>query len=110
VIISAIATFLLSRTPADYARIYLNGELTVTINLTDVPESYMFNVTGTTGRNLISVEQGRIRVYGANCPDLICVRQGWASSGLVPIVCLPNRLVITLDGGNNNMSVDAVVG
>jgi len=70
----------------------------------------MFYATGTHGNNIISVEQGRIRVFAASCPDLICVRQGWVSNGLVPIVCLPNRLVITLDDGNNDKGVDAVVG
>ena len=110
VIISAITAFLLSRTPASYARVYSDGELTATVNLADVPESYMFYATGTHGNNIISVEQGRIRVFAASCPDLICVRQGWVSNGLVPIVCLPNRLVITLDDGNNDKGVDAVVG
>jgi len=108
--VSAITAFLLSRTPVAYARIYQDGELTVTVNLTDVPDAYMFGTTGTYGKNVINVDKGRIRIISADCPDWICVRQGWVSSGLVPIVCLPNRLVIILDDGSGNIGVDAVVG
>ena len=61
-------------------------------------------------KNVIAVEQGRIRMLSADCPDGSCVRQGWISGGIFPIVCLPNRVVITLEHGDNRSNVDAVVG
>lgn len=44
--------------------------------------------------NIIQIENGQIRVSDADCPDQICVHMGWLSSGGIPIVCLPNHLVI----------------
>jgi len=110
VIASAITVFLLSRLPASIANVYQNGELTYTVNLSDVTEAYMFAASSTNGKNVISVEKGRISIFAASCLDLICIRQGWVSGGVVPIVCLPNRLVITLVSGTDDMGVDAVVG
>lgn len=44
-------------------------------------------------KNIIEIKDGKIRVSDADCPDKICVNTGWLSAG-IPIVCLPNRLVI----------------
>ena len=46
---------------------------------------------------------GRIRVESADCPDQVCVDQGWISDGTVPVVCLPNRLVIQIEGGGDGL-------
>ena len=44
--------------------------------------------------NVIQILDGKIRVLEADCPDHTCVRMGWLRSDALPIVCLPNRLVI----------------
>ena len=44
-------------------------------------------------RNIIEIKGGRIRVREADCPDRVCVHTGWLTAA-VPIVCLPNKLVI----------------
>ena len=109
VVVSAIVALLVGRVGVSYARIYLEGELTETVNLLAVAESYTIDVIGSGGFNVIEIEYGRIRVAQADCPDGSCVRQGWVSSGVVPIVCLPNRLVVAFEGGRES-DVDAVVG
>ena len=52
--------------------------------------------------NLIEICDSRIRVAEADCPDQLCVQMGWLQNSGLPIVCLPNRLVIqyaqSLDG------------
>jgi hypothetical protein len=35
-----------------------------------------------------------LAIVSASCPDQICVHQGFISTSLLPITCLPNRLVI----------------
>ena len=68
-----------------------------------------FTVEGPGGfPNTIEVEHGRIRVREAGCPDQVCVGQGYISDGTVPIVCLPNKLVIEITGGGD--SLDAAAG
>jgi len=110
IICSALAAFLFSRAPVSFAYIYQDGELTVTADLNDVLEPYMFYATGIHGTNVINIDHGRISVFAASCADLTCVRQGWVGSGRVPIVCLPNRLVVTFEDGYSDKGVDAVVG
>ncbi len=51
--------------------------------------------------NVIEADNGRIRMKDANCPDKLCMRQGWASQPNQQLVCLPFRVtvkIITTDG------------
>ena len=88
---------LTSRAPGVTAQVVLDGEVIREIDLSRVREPYSFTVEdGSGGTNLVEVEPGRIRVSEANCPDKICVSQGWLSDQNVPIVCLPHRLIIRI--------------
>lgn len=79
------------------AVVTLDGEEIHRINLGLVDEPYEFRVETTQGDyNIIRVENGRIRVVEASCPDKIDVKQGWISNAHQSIVCLPNRLVIRI--------------
>ena len=78
------------------ARIVLDNEL-VTI---EVPGA-KYPIT-------VEAEQGKIRVLHSDCPSQDCVHTGWVSRSGGQIVCLPNRLVITVTGGT--AEADAVTG
>lgn len=82
------------------AEIRQDGELIKTIDLNAVTIPYDFTVTGPYGSNTIHVAHGAISVSAADCPDQICVQQGAITDSAVPIVCLPHRLVITIEGGS----------
>ena len=110
IILSAVFIILLRQPSANYANIYHNGELTDTVDIAAVTAPFTITVAGDTGNNIIAVEQGRIRMLSADCPDGTCVRQGWISEGVFPVVCLPNRVVITLKSGGKGSDIDAVVG
>ena len=78
-----------------YADLYQNGELLQTIRLDTVIGEYTFEVSGDAGAtNTVCVRPGSIAIVSASCPDQICVHQGFISTSLLPITCLPNRLVI----------------
>ena len=49
--------------------------------------------------NTVVVADGRVCVETANCPDRICVEQGWKRYDGEMIVCLPHRLIVTVRGG-----------
>jgi len=75
--------------------IYHQGRLIERINLDTVTTPYEFTIESDLGAyNTISVERGRICVVDASCPDHVCINTGWLSNGTIPIVCLPNELVI----------------
>lgn len=44
--------------------------------------------------NAIEIRDHQIRVLDAECPDQTCVHMGWLGDSGLPIVCLPNHLVI----------------
>ena len=107
---SAVSVLIRRQPPKDpVARILLDGELLEEIDLDRVGASYSFTVeNGSGGSNTIQVERGRIRVSHADCPDQVCVEQGWISDGTVPIVCLPHKLMIQIVGGGE--ALDAATG
>lgn len=80
-----------------YAEIYQQGKLLQTIPLSTVTESYSFSVEDDDGNeNIIAVRPGSIGITSATCPDKLCVHQGFIENSLLPITCLPNRLVIQI--------------
>jgi len=56
----------------------------------------------------VTVSGGSVRVSESDCPTRDCVRTGAVSRPGESIVCLPARLVITLEGGE--AAFDAAVG
>lgn len=79
------------------AEIYRDGRLLFSIPLDQVQETYTLDIEGENGGvNRIEVRQGSIGVISADCPDKLCVSQGFAENPTIPITCLPNRLVIRL--------------
>jgi hypothetical protein len=108
-IVSAAVALALRRAPANFACIYQDGALLEKVDLSAVTEPYTITIECEGGANVIAVENGRICVSGATCSDGSCVRQGWLSGGVTPIVCLPHRLVIELENAKTP-DLDAVVG
>lgn len=89
------------------ADIYQDGNLLTSISLDNVNAPYRFTVTGENGCvNEIEVRSGSIGIISADCPDKLCIHQGFVSNSKLPIVCLPNRLVIQLRE-DDSVSVDA---
>ena len=57
----------------------------------------------------VTVTPDGVRVSRADCPTQDCVRTGTISRAGQSIVCLPARLVVTIDGGGD-AGYDAVAG
>ena len=94
---------------AKTAQIIQDGQVIQTIDLQNVKEPYEFEITAKNGgHNTIRVENGKIGIIHASCPDKICVKQGFITNGTLPIVCLPNKLSVVVVDGNDEL--DAVTG
>ncbi len=81
------------------AVISVDGEEYERIDLSKAEQSYDFVIETKYGSNTVHVEPGGISVTEADCPDGVCVRQGVIVSGGMPIICMPHRLVIEIEGG-----------
>lgn len=77
------------------------GELIYTIDLSSA-EDCKFDIEYNGRVNTVEIKDHMIHVSDADCPDRICVETGWIGekNKSVPIVCLPNRLVIEFEKGS----------
>lgn len=57
--------------------------------------------------NLLMIENGVVNMYEADCPDQICVEHKPISKNGETIVCLPNKVVVTVTGAEES-ELDAV--
>ena len=106
------SAFLLWRAPGrrTVARVSVDGAVVREIDLTAVTAETSFVLETAGGTNTVTRRPGGICVSGADCPDQVCVKQGWLTGGAAPIVCLPHRLVISLVSGGDEAALDAVSG
>ena len=84
----------LRHSDAQTAEIVQNGTVIRTVDLTKADEDIRIPSPDGSSYNTVSVHGGEIRVSEAGCPDQTCVHMGALKSDSLPIVCLPNRLVI----------------
>ena len=91
------------------AVITLDGETVAQYRLDQLSQPVTLTVDEGTYPLTIRAEQGRICIEHSDCPSQDCVRTGWISRPGQQIICLPNRLVISLFGTGPE-SFDAVTG
>lgn len=68
----------------------------------DLSQDGEYEVQGTLGPVHIVVSGGKVEVTQENSPLHYCSKQAPTDNGVVPIVCLPNETVITIENGGEN--------
>ena len=69
-----------------------------------------YTVAGELGETTFEIKDGRVRITDSPCPNKTCISQGWHN----PLVCLPNKVMITVEGeagqgsGRGEVQLDAV--
>ena len=92
------------RESGGWAVVRVDGEVTGRYSLS---ENGVFPLNG--GSNILVIEDGQARLSDADCPDKLCVQQGRVRYTGQVITCLPNRLTVTIEGGEDS-GVDIIVG
>lgn len=107
VILVMAITFLLffpaASNGAGVVHVFQDGQLIRTVDL------FLDSLIEIADALVLQVEDGAVRVVKANCPDQICVKTGWISSPGVPIVCIPNRIMIVIPR-KNDQAIDVITG
>ncbi len=101
VLVICAAAFLLLKGSGGHgtvAVIRVDGEIYEKINLDTVAVAYDMEIKTEFGYNKLHIEHDGISVTEADCRDHICMDQGKVSQAGVPIVCLPHRLTIEIEG------------
>ncbi len=90
------AGILLSGCCSDKQRVLIiqNGVILYRLDL-QAEEDRTIRIDGENGCfSLIEIKDHTICVKDADCPDRVCVRTGVLRSENIPVVCLPNRLIV----------------
>jgi len=88
-----------------FACVKIQGKLFKRIDLSGTGNETTFTLQGTKGLATVEIENKRIRMSDAPCPDRICVRRGWIGKPGESIVCIPNEIHIYIESGDK---LDAV--
>ena len=89
----------MKRQPGETCSIEVSGELKHHLKLSENQEIL---VHGPIGETVIKIKNHKVRVTHSDCPEKICVKTGWIHKTGEFIVCVPNKVVIKIDGENND--------
>ena len=98
------SVWVLQKPEGSIVEIVQDGEVLYRLDLAAYRESETLEIEYNGGVNILRIEDGKIRMQYADCPDQTCVKAGWLQSSSLPIVCLPHHLVIqyTENGGGED--------
>lgn len=85
-------TIVVSVDGSEWGRYPLEDDITVT-------------VPSNNGSNTLVIRDGRAYVTDATCPDGLCVKMHSISRSGESIVCLPNKVVVTVTGGDDGVDM-----
>lgn len=88
-----------------YVEITVDGEIYGRYPLQTDAEVPIMSEGETT--NLLVIKDGRADMTEADCPDKLCVHQRAISKTNETIVCLPNKVVVTVVGGKES-EIDSI--
>lgn len=107
--ILAITAFLMIRLLADdgaVAIVTVDGKRHSSYPLCEDREVIIENGSG--GTNILVIKDGKAHIRSASCPDGICSAHKPISTTDESIICLPNKVVITVEGASSSDSADVV--
>lgn len=88
-----VSLWMIFKPHSQTVQIIQNGDVLYTIDL-ESSKDEMIEIKYQGSKNIIQIDNHKISVIGADCPDKICVKMGELKSSAAPIACLPNKLVI----------------
>lgn len=85
---------LLFNTEAVRVEVSVEGTIIETFDLDETVDQVISGYGG--GTNHLIIKDGGVSIAEASCPDKVCVRQGIITETGQSLVCLPNKLIVTL--------------
>lgn len=93
-----------SKGSENIAVIKQDGKIIKTIDLNKIVETQEFKIKTEKGDyNTVLVKHNSICIKDSDCPHKECIKSGWISQPGEMIVCLPNKLIIDIQGQNNQI-------
>lgn len=89
-----------------YVNIEVNGKPYKKVPLNNYNDK--IKVQSSLGTNLIEIENGKVHFDEADCPDKICIKDGFIGKPGQILVCLPNKVVVQIIGEGNRNNADDI--
>ena len=83
----------------EYLEIYKNNEILATYSLN---QKITKIINGEKGETKITIDNGKVRFSSAPCAKKYCIHQGWINKANQIIICIPNKISISILGGKKN--------
>ena len=61
-------------------------------------EDKTINIKGDKTSNTVQIKDGKVKMTESTCKNQVCVRHSEISSGGESIICLPNRVIVRIEG------------
>lgn len=78
-------------------KVYVDGKETASYRL---ETDGTYEIKGENGSNTLVIRDGEAMMKDADCPDRLCVKQGSINKNGESIVCLPHKVIVTVEGGD----------
>jgi len=87
------------------AGVTVSGSPTQVINLKN---DGLVDIDPGWGNMVLEIKNNKIRVKESSCTEDVCIQTGWIEKPGDSIVCVPNRVVVRISGGERKEDLDAV--
>lgn len=87
-----------------YVEIDVDGKLYKTYPLVNHEET--IEIKTKLGENFIEIKDGKVHILDADCPDKVCIKDGYISEPGQILVCLPNKVVVEVKGRVTTQELD----
>jgi hypothetical protein len=112
IVIIAVAVLLLinaTKVQGNSVVVKIDGEVTQSYSLSENVEFEIKTGKNNENINVVAIENGKVRVTEADCPDGICKEYRPISYVGQTIVCLPHKVVVEIVGENTKTDLDVAV-
>ncbi|HPU44228.1 MAG TPA: NusG domain II-containing protein [Dictyoglomaceae bacterium] len=99
IFISIFLLLIITQGEGSYLVVVVENEAIIRLSLDKVRDGDKFEVKGPLGISIFEYREGKgFHMVSSPCPDKICIKQGYISKKGESIVCLPNKVIITIEG------------
>lgn len=61
--------------------------------------------TGPVGETVVEIKDNKVHILSSDCHNKTCVESGYIDHGGQTLVCLPNKIVVKIEGNNDVIAI-----
>lgn len=102
IVLAALISFLFffpsNHQPGAKVIVTADGKEVYVFLLKELEPGKRFPISGFLGDSILEMGENKVRLVDSPCPDHICLARGWIDSPGEMIICMPNRVVVRIEG------------